>query len=76
VISLSERPLPGSTAAATDTSAAAAEGLHDSKQLQDDQDDNDDDQGVNPIAGTESWVNVPAQKAEQPEDEQNNDDGP
>jgi hypothetical protein len=50
-----------------DPICAMSDCLYDAKQLQDDQDDNDDDQGMNPIAGAESRVDIPAKKTEQPQ---------
>jgi len=42
---------------------------HHSKQLQYNEDDNDDEQNMYPIAGLrESWADVPAESAEQPQD--------
>jgi hypothetical protein len=45
--------------------------------MQYDEYDGDNDQDVNPTAeAREPWTYVPTQKAEQPQDEQNNDDSP
>jgi hypothetical protein len=45
--------------------------------VQNDEDDGNHDQDVNPIAGArESRTYIPAEKAEQPQDKQNHDDGP
>jgi hypothetical protein len=47
------------------------------KELQNDEYDDDNDQNVNPTAGfREARTDVPAEKAEQPQDEQNDDDCP
>jgi hypothetical protein len=47
------------------------------EQVQYDEYDGDDDQRVDPIAGLwEAWADPPTEKAEQPQDEQNYDDGP
>jgi len=43
--------------------------LHQAKEMQDDEDDDNYDQEVNPIAGfRESWTYSPAESAEQPQD--------
>jgi hypothetical protein len=53
------------------------EGLHYPKQVQYDQYDGDDDQSMNPTAGLrEPGTDVPAEKAEQPQDYQDYDDSP
>jgi hypothetical protein len=45
--------------------------------LQYDQDQRDNDQGMNPIAGArEPRAHAPAEKSKQPQDNQNDDDGP
>jgi hypothetical protein len=45
--------------------------------VQDDEDDNDYDQNVNPIARTrKAWAYVLTEEAEQPQDYQNNNDSP
>jgi hypothetical protein len=45
--------------------------------LQYDQDERDNDQGMNPIAGArEPWAHVSAEKTKQPQDNQNYNDGP
>jgi hypothetical protein len=51
--------------------------VNDSKELQHDEDDGDNKQGVNPIAcAWDLWADVLAEKAKQPEDDENNDDCP
>jgi hypothetical protein len=47
------------------------------KESQDNEDDSNDDQNVNPIAGLgKTGTDPPAEKAQQPQDEQNYYDGP
>jgi len=47
------------------------------KELQDNEYDGDDDQNVNPTASfREAWTYIATEKAEQPQDYQNHDDGP
>jgi hypothetical protein len=50
---------------------------HHSKELQYDEYDGDDDQNVDPIANArEAWTDVPTEKAEQPQYDENHDDSP
>jgi hypothetical protein len=52
-------------------------GLQHPKEVQYDEYDGDNDQNVYPISGArETWNDPPAEKAKQPQDEQNYDDGP
>jgi hypothetical protein len=52
-------------------------GLNHSKQVQYDEDESNNEQGVNPAACLrDPLANVPAEKAEQPQNEQNDDDCP
>jgi hypothetical protein len=47
------------------------------KELQYDEYDDDNDQNMNPTAGArEPWTNVPSEKSEQPQYDQNYDDSP
>jgi hypothetical protein len=51
--------------------------LNYSYQMQYQQNDGNNDQRMDPIAGARhSWADIPAQKAEQPQDDENYDDGP
>jgi hypothetical protein len=55
----------------------SARGLYHPKEVQDDEYDSDHDQSVNPTAGLrEAWTYVPTEKAQQPQDYQNHDNGP
>jgi hypothetical protein len=59
------------------TRAGCARGLYHPKEVQYDEYDGDNDQSMNPTACfREAWTNVPAEKAEQPQDYQNHDDSP
>jgi hypothetical protein len=47
------------------------------EQLQDDEDHDNNDQHMDPIAGArEPWTDVPAEESKQPKDYENNDDCP
>jgi len=51
--------------------------LHNSQQVKDDEDDDNNDENMDPIPGArEARADVPAKKADQPQNEQNNDDSP
>jgi hypothetical protein len=54
-----------------------ASGLYNTEKMQYDKYYGDNDQNVDPTAGLrEAWTDVPAEKAEQPQDYQNYDDSP
>ena len=47
------------------------------KQVQNDQDDRNDEQGMDPASSTrEPWADVPAQKSDQPQHKQDHDNSP
>jgi hypothetical protein len=47
------------------------------EKLQDDQNDHDHNENVNPVSGArEPRADIPPEKSEQPQDEQNDDNGP
>jgi hypothetical protein len=51
--------------------------ISNSKELQNYKYDDDNDQNVNPITGArDPGTDIPAEKAKQPQDKQNYDDGP
>jgi hypothetical protein len=55
----------------------SAKCLHHPKKVQDDEDYNDYDQNVNPIARTrKAWTDILTEEAEQPQNYQNNNDCP